>query len=83
MSDITVMVERPLRWFGDSLPPGATLKVDPLQAQHLLDSGRARLVHAADAEQCIQAVRDDVKVQLRRAGGSQPAAPTGWPWRPA
>lgn len=79
---ITVSVVRPLHWFGDCLPAGATLKVDPLQAQHLLDSGRARLVHEADAEQCMQAVRDDVRAQLRAAGGRIEQVPDGWPWRP-
>ncbi len=83
MIAVTVEITRSLRWDGEICRPGATLKVDALQAQHLLDSGRAKLIHADDAVLCIAAVRKDVQAQLKRAGGPpQPAPPEGWPWQP-
>jgi hypothetical protein len=80
MGDITVQAVRPLMWFGNVLQPGQTLKVDPLQAQHLLDSGRAKLLHQDDADACRQAVRDDIKKQLRHVRSRVDAPPS--PWRP-
>jgi hypothetical protein len=81
MSNIVVEVLRPLLWLGVPVPAGRTLKVDALQAQHLIDSGRAQLVHGPDAAQCQAAVRADVAAQLRASGAARIGTQPG-PWRP-
>jgi hypothetical protein len=78
--NITVEILRPLRWEGETRTAGATLKVNAFEAQQLLDSGRARLVHADDLVQCHAAARADVLRQLKAAGGSR-IGPAPDPWQ--
>jgi hypothetical protein len=79
---VVVEVTRALRWDGETIRPGMTLKLSPLEAQQALDSGRAKLIHADDAVLCIQAVRKDVQAQLKAAGGSSlPPPGKDWQWQ--
>jgi hypothetical protein len=79
---ITVEILRPIFWKGDHLPAGAKVGASALEAQQLIDSTRARLVHAADAKACKDAVHADVRAALKAAGSAAPQPPEGWPWRP-
>lgn len=82
MSANTIIIEavRPLRWDGETVRPGHTLRLSPIEAQQALDTGRARLVHADDAVACIAAVRAEIRQALRaeRAEWQPPAAVPPW-----
>lgn len=84
MSDSTKLkVIRPLCIRGERVEADTTLRLSPLAAAEVLASGRAELVHLADAAQCQQAVRADIKAAQRKSGDAQERPPAGWPWRPA
>lgn len=77
---IVIRVLRPLLHRGEHVPAGATLRVAPLEAAGLLDSGKVELAHAGDREACRQAVRADVAAALRRVAAPPPALPVDPRW---
>lgn len=81
MDTIVLRVTRALCMNAERIEPGTTLKLTPLAAAEVLASGRAELVHLADAEACRKAVRDDVARVLKAERRGQIAPAEGWPWR--
>lgn len=77
---VTLRTTRPLCMRGERVEVGTVLKLAPLAAADVLASGRAELVHADDAVQCIAAVRAEVRAALRteRERWHPPQAEAPW-----
>lgn len=72
---------RPLMHGGRRVEAGETLKLEPLAAAMLLDSGRCELAHDADAAEVLAAKRADTKRAIAQAGRPWHGPRVSEPWQ--
>lgn len=80
---IIVRVVRPLMHGGRRVEAGETLKLEPLAAAMLLDSGRCELAHGGDAAEVLAAKRADTKRAIAQAGKPWHEPAIAPPWQRA
>lgn len=78
---IIVRIVRATLYRGERQDIGATLRVAPIDAALLLESGKAELAHAGDAAAVDAARRHSVSAALRQAARPAPLPEHGPGWR--
>lgn len=77
---VTIVVLRPLTFCGQRVEPGVELDLDPLQAAHMLDSGRARLLRQGDATAVAAARKAETDETMRLMNRSHAYTNPHGPW---